>query len=322
MQYNNLPGTNLKLSALSLGTMMFGSQTGESEALSIMDYAFEQGINFFDTVDGYNKGDSEHIVGKALKGRREAIFLGTQVGSPMEEGSFYCGLSRRHIISAVNASLQRLNTDYIDLYSMHVPDHETKLEESLETLTNLVRQQKVLYIGVSSFSAWLIADILALCDKYGFIAPVISHNVYNLITRGAESELVPFLQKHKLGIAAYNPIAGGLLSGKHKPGIPAPNTRFALQPSYYERYWSDENFVAVDKLSKIAKDENMTLLEMALRWCVKQDAVVTTISGVSKLEQIRQNIAALEGPPLSQSAMDACDAVWKSLAGERYSYFR
>ena len=322
MQYNNLPGTSLKVSLLSLGTMMFGGQTNEADSLAIMDYAFEQGINFFDTANVYNQGESERIVGKGLKGRRDEIFLATKVNGQMGKNPFDKGLSRRSIISAVEASLKRLNTDYIDLYYMHAPDYETGIEESLETMTNLVRQGRIRYVGVSNFAAWQIADILAVCDKRGYITPVATQNVYNAITRGIETELIPFLARHKLGMAVYNPIAGGLLAGKHKPGKPAENTRFANNPMYYNRYWSDENFAAVEKLMTIAEQHDMSILQLAMKWCASRQEVTSIISGVSKLAQLEQNIASLEGEALSNDVLTACDEVWYSLAGTRFAYNR
>jgi aryl-alcohol dehydrogenase-like predicted oxidoreductase len=322
MRYNNLPGTSLKVSALSLGTMMFGGQTSEADSLAIMDYAFDQGVNFFDTANVYNQGESERIVGKGLKGKRDEIFLATKVNGQMGKNPFDKGLSRRNIVAAVEASLKRLDSDYIDLYYMHAPDYETEIEESLETMTNLVRQGKIRYVGVSNFAAWQIADMLAVCDKRGYVAPVITQNVYNAITRGVETELVPFLIKHKLGMAVYNPIAGGLLAGKHKLGKPAENTRFANNQMYYNRYWADENFVAVEKLTAIAEKNGMSILQLAMKWCVSQPGVTSIISGVSKLSQIEQNIASLEGESLNDDVLAACNEVWRSLSGTRFGYNR
>jgi aryl-alcohol dehydrogenase-like predicted oxidoreductase len=322
MQYNNLPGTNLKVSALSLGTMMFGGQTNEADSLSIMDYAFEQGVNFWDTANVYNQGESERIVGKGLTGRREKLFLATKVNGQMGDNPFDRGLSRRNILSAVDSSLSRLNTDYIDLYYMHAPDYETEIEESLEAMSNLVRLGKIRYVGISNFAAWQIADMLAICDKRGYIAPVISQNVYNAITRGVETELIPFLIKHKLGMAVYNPIAGGFLAGKHRPGKPSENTRFANNAGYYDRYWSDENFAAVDKLTAIAEKAGLSILQLAMRWSVARPGVTSIISGVSRLEQLKQNVASLDGPALSENTLAACDEVWRSLAGTRFAYNR
>jgi aryl-alcohol dehydrogenase-like predicted oxidoreductase len=322
MQYNYLPGASVSVSALSLGTMMFGGQTNEADSLAIMDYAYENGINFWDTANVYNQGESERIVGNALKGRRDRIFLATKVNGQMGDNPFARGLSRRSIVSAVDESLKRLGTDYIDLYYMHAPDYETKIEESLETMNTLVKAGKIRYVGVSNFAAWQVADMLAVCDKRGYVAPVVSQNVYNLITRGVETELVPFLKAHGLGMAVYNPIAGGLLAGKHKPGKPAENTRFSNNEMYYNRYWSDENFAAVEKLAKIAEAHGIGILELSMKWCAIRPGVTSVISGVSKLEQLRQNIASLEGAALSAEILEACDEVWRSLAGTRFGYNR
>ncbi|MCL2060413.1 MAG: aldo/keto reductase [Oscillospiraceae bacterium] len=322
MLYNNLPGTSLKVSALSLGTMMFGGQTDVTDSLAIMGYAFEHGVNFWDTANAYNQGESERIVGKALGGHRDEIFVATKVCSQMGANPFDAGLSRRNILAAADASLKRLNTDYIDLYYLHSPDHETEIEETLWTMNELVARGKIRYIGVSNYAAWQVSDILAVCDKRGYVAPVISQNVYNLITRGAEAELVPCLLKHNIGMAVYNPIAGGMLAGKHKPGAPAGDTRFAINKTYHDRYWSDENFAAIEKLIKIAGDAGLTILELALRWCVTRPSVTSIISGVSKLSQLEQNIAVFDGPLLPDSALAACDDVWKSLAGARFAYYR
>ncbi|MDR3120697.1 MAG: aldo/keto reductase [Clostridiales bacterium] len=309
------------MSALSLGTMMFGGQTNVTESLAIMGCAYEHGVNFWDTANVYNQGESERIVGKALGSHRDEIFLATKVNGQMGKNPLDRGLSRRNILAAADASLLRLNTDYIDLYYMHAPDYETEIEESLEAMSQLVRAGKIRYVGVSNFAAWQIADMLAVCDKRGYVAPVISQNVYNAITRGVETELVPFLVKHGLGMAVYNPIAGGLLAGKHKPGAPAGNTRFANNQNYYERYWSDENFSAVEKLTEIASAYGLTILQLALRWCISRPGVTTIISGVSRLAQIEQNIAAVAGA-LPDETLALCDGVWRTLAGTRFGYNR
>lgn len=322
MRYNNLPGTSLTVSALSLGTMMFGGQTNEADSLAIMNYAYEHGVNFWDTANVYNQGDSERIVGKALKGRRDDIILATKVNGQMGKGRNDKGLSRRNIIAAVEASLKRLDTDYIDLYYLHAPDYQTRIEESLETMSGLVAAGKIRYVGVSNFAAWQIADILAVCDKRGYVAPAVTQNVYNAITRGVETELIPFLQAHAMGMVVYNPIAGGLLAGKHKPGKPTENTRFANSEMYYKRYWSDANFAAIEKLMDIAAQHGMSILQLAMQWCLGRACVTSIISGVSKLEQIEQNIASLEGAALDAEVLEACDAVWRSLAGSSFGYNR
>jgi aryl-alcohol dehydrogenase-like predicted oxidoreductase len=322
MEYRNLPGTGLKISRLCLGTMMFGGQTSEADSIRIMDYAFEQGINLFDTANAYLRGEGERVVGKGLQGRRESVILATKVGLRMGENPNDAGLSRRHILSEVEASLKRLGTDYIDIYYLHQPDYETVMEETLDTMSCLVRSGKIRYYGVSNYAAWQIADILALCDKRGYVSPVVTQNVYNLLTRGIEDELLPFLKAHHMGMIIYNPIAAGLLAGKHKPGNPAGNTRFANNKLYFDRYWMDENFQAVEKLSRIAADHALSILQLAMKWCVQRGEAASVLTGVSRLEQLVQNIASVEGPPLCDELMGLCDEVWRGLVGNRFKYNR
>jgi 1-deoxyxylulose-5-phosphate synthase len=322
MKYNYLPGTSVSLSQISLGTMMFGSQTNEAESLSIIDYAIDHGINFLDTANVYNRGASEQIVGKGLKGKRDKLVLATKVSLPMGEGINESGLNRRAIRRAVDASLKRLDTDYIDLYYMHAPDYQTRMEETMEAMTELVKDGKICYVGVSNYAAWQIADMVAICDRFGFVKPVVTQNVYNAITRGIETELLPFLNAHDIGLTVYNPIAGGLLAGKHKPGQPEMNTRFANNVIYLERYWSEENFAAVEQLTAIANRIGIGILELSLRWCAAQKQVTSIISGVSRLSQLEQNISSLEGEPLSAEILSKCDEVWRSLAGTGFGYNR
>ena len=321
MEYRYFPKTSLKVSRISLGTMMFGGQTNEADSLKIMDYAFDQGINLFDTANVYNKGESEKIVGKGLKGRREKIILATKVRSMMSEEVNDEGLSRRHIIRACDDSLKRLDTDYIDIYYMHMPDYKTDLDESLSTMNDLVRSGKIRYVGVSNYASWQMADILALCEKRGYSSPVIAQLVYNALTRGIEQEAVPFAKEHKMAMTNYNPIAGGLLTGKHKPGTPSPG-RFQNNPNYFSRYWKEDDFSGVDALRKIADDAGISLLSLAMRFCVSQDFLTTIISGVSRFEQIEQNLASVEAGALDPATLDACDEVWNHLNGTRYSYNR
>jgi aryl-alcohol dehydrogenase-like predicted oxidoreductase len=322
MRFNNLTGTNLQVSLLSLGTMMFGSQTSEKDSLQIMDYAFEKGINLFDTANAYNAGESERIVGKGLSGRRDKLLLATKVYNRMGDNPNDSGLNRRHIVAAVEASLKRLGTDYIDIYYMHSPDAKTSVDESLEAMTSLVKAGKIRYPGVSNYAAWQIADILAICDKRNHIAPIITQDVYNLLARGIETELIPFLNTHRMALTVFNPIAGGFLAGKHQPGKPAVNTRFANNEVYFRRYWSDDNFTALDKLTAIASEQGMGILQLAMKWCASQPAVTSIITGVSRLSQIEQNIASVEGGDLSAETLSECDEVWRSLTGNRFGYNR
>ncbi|NLW20484.1 MAG: aldo/keto reductase [Clostridiales bacterium] len=323
MEYIRLPGTGLQVSRLSLGTMTFGGQTNERDSLAILDHALDQGVNFWDTANMYTAGTSETIVGKALKGRRERVILATKVFNPMSEDMNDWGLSRRAILSAVDKSLKRLDTDWIDLYYLHSPDYHTDLHETLHTMDGLVKAGKIRYIGVSNFAAWQVADMLGICGKEGFIKPIYSQNMFNLITRAAQTEMLPFLRAHNMGMAVYNPIAAGLLTGKHRWGDPAGDTRFALNPNYFKRYWLKENFDAVDKLDVIARERGISLLSLSLKWLLAQPGVHTIISGVSRQSQLEQNIKALDGDPLDEAALAACDAVWAGLTvGSRAPYNR
>ncbi len=322
MKYNNLTGTSLQVSQLSLGTMMFGGQTNEADSLFIMDEAYDRGINLFDTADAYNAGDSERVVGKWLKHRRDKVILATKVFNRMGDNPNDAGLSRYHIIAGAEASLRRLDTDHVDIYYMHAPDYRTSLDESLEAMTSLVKAGKVRYLGISNYAAWQMSDILALCDRRNHIGPIITQNVYNLITRGIETELVPFLAAHPMAMTAYNPIAAGLLAGKHQPGKPREDTRFANNEIYYHRYWSEENFHAVALLTSIASSQGLSILELAMKWCVQQPYVTTVITGVSRLSQLQQNVASVEGDPLSENTRSQCDAVWHNLTGNRFGYNR
>jgi aryl-alcohol dehydrogenase-like predicted oxidoreductase len=322
MEYNNLPGTSVKVSRMCMGTMMFGDQTGEADSLGIIDYAVEQGINFFDTAASYVGGEGEKIIGKGLRGRREQAIIATKIFYPVSDQLNDNGLNRRHIIASTDASLKRLNTDYIDLVYMHAPDYETEMEETLDTFTALVRSGKIRYLGVSNFAAWQIADILALCDKRGYIKPVISQNVYNALIRDVERELLPCLKAHKMGMAAYNPIAAGLLSGKYKSREILKNTRFANKKLYHDRYWTDKNFSAVEKLSAVADKYGLSLLELAFRWCASRPGVAAVVSGVSRLEQIEQNIRVFTKPALDGEILKACDALWEEMEGKTFLYNR
>jgi aryl-alcohol dehydrogenase-like predicted oxidoreductase len=225
-------------------------------------------------------------------------------------------------MASIDGSLRRLDTDYVDIYYMHAPDYETSLEETLDTLSCLVRAGKVRYLGVSNFASWQIADMLGLCERRGFVKPVISQNIYNLLLRDVEQELLPCLAAHGMGMAVYNPIAGGFLTGKYRNRDKGTNTRFTNQQNYVDRYWSEENFAAVDRFQAIAGEQGMSLLELTLRWCVNRLSVNTLVSGVSRLEQIKQNIAAMESTVLPPEAVAACDEVWRAMAGKRFAYNR
>ena len=217
MKYKKVGRTGLKVSAIGMGTGFFGSHTNEADAMKIMDVAFEKGINLFDTANSYTGGKSEEIVGKALKNKRHAVVLATKVANRQGPGPNDLGLSRKHIMRAVEESLRRLDTDYIDIYYAHTPDYTTPIEETLRAFDNLVQQGKVRYIACSNFHAWQLIKALWVSDLYNLARFVCIQTPYNLITRDIEYELLPCCDSEGVGVTVYNPLAAGLLTGKHDP---------------------------------------------------------------------------------------------------------
>ncbi len=321
MEQVNLTGTGLTVSRICLGTMTFGDQLNEEDSINLLKRAVEKGINFIDTADIYVHGVSETITGKALQGMRDEIVLASKVGGPSEKGLNGKGLNRKHMIRSVENSLQRLGTDYLDILYLHFPDPQTPIEEALECANQLIQAGKVRYFGMSNYSAWQMMEALAVCDKRNWIAPSITESVYNVVTRGVESELVPFIKEKKMGLAIFNPIAGGLLSGKHKKDKPAENSRFSDLGGYYKRYWNDDSFSAIARLEKIAGEYGISLLELSLRWCVSYDYVSSVIIGVSRMEHLEQNLSYLERGALEEEVLEKCDDVWQMLNGNRFSYY-
>ena len=323
MKYRTLGKTGLQVSELCLGTMTFGGQLEESESIRLTQYALDSGINFVDTANSYFGGQSEICVGKALKGRRDRVILATKAGFTVGDGLNQKGLSRSHVMQQVEASLRRLDTDYIDIYFMHLPDHVTALEDALDTYNFLIESGKIRYIGMSNFSAWECCEALFTAKMRHQIGPVVTEMVYNLITRGIEQEFLPFVREHNLGLMTYNPLAGGILSGRHHwDKQPPKDSRYGILKSYAPRYWTQENFQSVEVLSALAADHDMTLVELAMRWCAMQQGVTSVITGFSRESQLEQNLASLEKGPLSQDILDACDALWDQISGKRFSYNR
>ncbi len=323
MDYVKLTGTGLKVSKVCLGTMTFGEQVNEADSIRIIHEALDRGINFVDTADKYYDGLSETITGKALKDRRDQVILATKVCNPMGDGPNDRGLNRRHILNALENSLNRLQTDYVDIYYLHKPDYDTPIEETLQTMDGLVRAGKVRYIGVSNYAAWQVSDLLATAKINGWIAPVVTQNVYNLLTRGIEEELLRQTKEHGLGVVVYNALMSGLLTGKHSQGEPEAGTRLADNPMYKDRYWSEENVQAAKQLEAIAKAHNLTPAELALRWTANQPGVTSVLLGVSKLKHLDQNLEALLAAPLEEEILDACTEIWEGLSlGSRFKYYR
>lgn len=322
MKYKYLKGTGIQLSQMTLGSSTFGDQLGAEESCRIMETALEAGVNSIDTGDVYCGGRSEEIIGRFLSrpGVRRQVVVGTKMGLATGDGVNEKRASRLHMIEALEASLKRLKTDYVDIYYIHHPDRDTPMEETLSAMNDLVHSGKVRYIGFSNYSAWEACDLLWTARHAHWVLPTAAQNVHNLITRGLEDEMAYFVQKHSMGLVVYNPLAGGLLTGKHSRRQLAPGTRYESK-MYQERYCNDANFDAVEALSVIAAEAGMTLLELAVRFSVSFPYVDSVLMGFSRLEQLAENRRLLEKGPLDAETMAACDQVWKRLKGDTYGYF-
>jgi aryl-alcohol dehydrogenase-like predicted oxidoreductase len=323
MEHRTLPHTDLKVSRLSFGTMPFGSQADEAASRKMVDRCLDAGINFFDTANMYNQGKAETILGKALAGRRPRVILATKVRNKMGEAPDDAGLSRAAIRKAIDASLQRLGTDYVDLYYLHWPDYAVPIAETLGAMDELVRAGKVRYPAVSNYAAWQVCEILWVAAKNGFAAPYVSQPMYNLLARAIEEEYLPFSKQFGVAVIPYNPLAGGLLTGKHsKAQGPISGTRFDNNQLYLGRYWHDDYFAAVAELRAIAGEAGKSLIELSLQWLLGQEIVDSVILGASRLEQLEENLKACEGGPLDAATLERCDAVWKRLRGITPKYNR
>jgi aryl-alcohol dehydrogenase-like predicted oxidoreductase len=322
MDRRTLPNTDLSVSRVCLGTMTFGAQADEEAATTMVEEALDRGINFLDTANVYAAGRSEEILGRILRGRRDRVILASKVGNKMGDGPTDSGLSRAAIAKAVEDSLRRLQTDRLDLYYFHQPDYATPLEESLEAADRLVRAGKVRYLAVSNYAAWQMCRLLWLADRGGRPAVRVVQPMYNLLARGIEPELLPLCQAFGVGVVVYNPLAGGLLTGKHSAAAPLAGTRFELMPAYKDRYWHPANFAAVDELTQIAASAGRSLAGLSLAWVLHHTPVDCLIVGASRQEQLRENLDALDRGPLPADAVAACDRVWQELRGPSPKYNR
>ena len=318
MEHVNLGQTGLTVSRLCLGTMTFGLQCNQDASFAILDAAAEAGITFLDTADVYPLGGSgpevgrtEEIVGRWLAGRRDDFIVATKCGYPMSRRSWDQGASRKHIIDAVDASLRRLDTDYIDLYQLHLPDPSTPIEETLQALDDVILQGKVRYIGCSNYPAWMLARALGRSDALGLARFDTVQPRYNLLYRRNELELFELCQLEGVGVIPYNPLAGGLLTGKHSAGAAPPDGRFTLGTAgerYQDRYWHDRQFATVEALRPVAAEAGMSLTQMAIAWCLAQPAITAPIVGASRPEQLTDAVAALDNP-LDGELLKRLDAI-------------
>ena len=322
MQYRRLGRHGLEVPALCLGTMTFGLQVDEAVSQTILDKAFGAGLTFLDTADAYplggtraTIGDTEGIIGHWMKqrGNRDQLILATKCFAPTRRGPNNMGLSRQHIIESIDKSLQRLQTDYVDIYQSHGFDPKTPIEETLRAFDDLVTAGKVRYVGCSNYPAWRLGQALRAADKLGMSGYQSVQPRYNLLYREIETELLPLANDAGLGVLVYNPLAGGCLSGKYTVGQdPQAGTRFTLGTAaerYQARYWHDAQFEAVETLKAIVQEMNLNMVSVAVAWVLAQKGVTSAIIGASRPEQLDANLAALT-LTLDDELMAACDAAW------------
>jgi aryl-alcohol dehydrogenase-like predicted oxidoreductase len=296
MEYRTLGETGVQVSCLCLGTMLFGREIREEECAPMVERCREAGVNFFDTADSYNNGRSEEILGKLIKNCRQEIILVSKVYFPTGADINASGLSRRHIMSAVEASLRRLQTDHLDLYFLHNYDPRTGIEESLRALDDLVHQGKILYPGVSNWAAWQTEKGLGISDCKCFARFECIQPLYNLVKRQAEVELLPMAQAEKMGVMAYNPLGGGLLSGKYGVRNKPEHGRLIDNKMYVKRYGDPVNFEIAEKFSKHAKERGTHPAALAIAWVMSHPAVTAPVIGASNLDQLNEVLGAVNIP--------------------------
>ena len=296
MEQRTLGRSGLKVSVIGLGLNNLGDRIDDNAAKDVVHTALDVGITFFDTADHYGKqGGSERLIGQLLGPNRKDVILATKFGLQMDEKGWLYGTSRRYIMSAVEASLKRLNTDYIDLYYLHRPDGVTPIEESLRALDDLIRQGKVRYIACSNLAAWQVVEAHWTAKSNGLSQFVASQDELSLVVRDAEKELMPALQACNMGLVPYFPLASGLLTGKYKRGVPPPaGTRMAKIPRFADRYMTDKNMGIAERLQAWSEGRGKTLLDLAFAWLLAKKPVTSVIAGASSGAQVKTNIKAAE----------------------------
>lgn len=296
MEYRQLGCSGVRVSRFCLGTMMFGGVTNEADSARIIDRAVDVGINFVDTANIYNKGESERVVGRAIKDKRSQIVLATKATSKMGDGPNESGSSRFHLLNELEASLKRLGTDYIDLWYLHAPDPRTPLEESLRAMDDAARQGKVRYVGCSNYWAWQVVEGLGISDKKGYLPFACVQPLYNIVNRDIEKELLPACAKHGVGAVSYSPLARGVLTGKYLPGkdFPADSRGARNDPRMMQTELRPESYEVAQQLLKIAEKHNCPLSQLAIAWVLANPLITSVILGPRTLEQFEDNLKAAD----------------------------
>lgn len=322
--------SGLSVSRLCLGTMTFGFQCDEARSHAILDAAAEGGIDFIDTADVYplgggkdRVGRTEEIVGEWLKGKRHDFVLATKCVGAMGPHPWDQGMSRKHILDSIDASLRRLKTDYVDLYQLHSYDPNTPLDEALEALDTVVRHGKARYVGVSNWLAFRLARAIGRTELKNLVPVSSVQPRYNLLFRPFERDLLPLCREEGVAVIPYNPLAGGLLTGKHRnTKTPPEGGRFTLgeaAANYQNRYWHDREFDTIEQLAGIADEAGMSMTSMALAWVLANPAITSPIVGASRPEQLTDSLKAVENPlsPELKAKLDEATLAWRAVDAER-----
>jgi aryl-alcohol dehydrogenase (NADP+) len=331
MQHVKLGRTGLRVSRLCLGTMTFGLQCNAAQSNAILDAAAAGGVDFLDTADVYplgggrnTTGRTEQIVGDWLKGKRQQFIVATKCVGQTGPKPWDLGMSRKHVLDAIDASLRRLGTDYIDLYQLHGYDQHTPIDEALEALDTVVRSGKARYVGVSNWPAYKVARALGRSEVRNLVRIDSVQPRYNLLFRSFERDLLRLCAEEAIAVIPYNPLAGGLLTGKHDPRAAAPEgSRFQLGtagPRYRERYWHDQEFETVEALRKVAAEAGCSLATLAIRWVLSNPAITAPIIGASRPEQLVDSLAAAEQGALPKDLKATLDEItvrWRAVDAER-----
>ncbi len=295
-QYRLLGRSGLRVSPICLGTMMFGGRADKRASFDLISMAHDDGVNFIDTADQYNHGASEEIVGEALEKRRHDFVLATKVGNPMSDRVNECGLGRAWIMRAVEGSLKRLRTDFIDVYYLHLEDHDTPLETTISAIGDLIRQGKIRTFGVSNFRSWRIAEIIRLCDAMGIDRPVVSQPYYNALNRQPEVEQLPVCGHYGMAVVSYSPLARGVLTGKYLPDTapPAGSRADAKDVRMMESEWRPKSLEIAQKVKDHAEGLGITPGQFAVSWTLNNRLVTSILAGPRTPEQWRDYVDALD----------------------------
>lgn len=304
MEYRRLGKSGLKVSEICLGTMTFGHGADETESTRMVHLAWDAGVNFFDTANSYSEGESEIILGKALKGRRRDAIVATKFFNPIGPGPNDSGMSRGHIMQAIDDSLKRLQMEYVDIYYIHHVDTQTPLEEMLRALDDLVHQGKVRYTACSNYQAWRLSEALWLSDSKNLARFACHQPLYNLVVRDIEQELVPLCENKGLGIVVWSPLAGGFLSGKYKPGErQLSGSRSEEGWAFPQRYFATNADETLQSLFEAAEDSGHSPAQVAIRWTLQQRAISSTIVGARHTQHLQDNLGAA-GWKLEEELLD------------------